>query len=94
VNIEDRSMEPIVLEERCNIAGVEALRERLLRAMEASGECTIVCSNVRVVDAATLQLLVSAQLTAANRGITLRCEAPSEELRNAARLVGLHAALA
>lgn len=81
----------IVLPERCGISGVVALRDRLLSSLESGTECTVGCGDVRVIDAAALQLLVAARQTAKQRGIPMRFAAPSEEFLNAATLVGLHA---
>lgn len=87
-------METITLPERCGISGVAALRDRLLTALESASECAVVCSDVRIIDAATLQVLVAGRRAASRLGCSMRFEAPSEEFIKAAALVGLHAQFA
>lgn len=81
----------IRLEERCGISAVTALRDEIVKILEGSGECVIACDQVRVIDAATLQLLVCARQSAERATRSLRFESPSEEFLQAADYLGLRA---
>lgn len=76
-------MTKIVLPDRCDRAAAEALLPELVAAL-GNGPIEIDASSTTQVGQAMLQVLVSARRTGDGAQI-----APSSELREAARLVGL-----
>ncbi len=73
----------IVLDERCGISTVATSRDQISESLERSGECAIACAAVRVIDTATLQLLVTAKRTSDKTARRQISEAPSSGLQAA-----------
>lgn len=75
------------------ISSVTALAAQLKQAL-ADGRATVLqCANVSHVDTAGLQMLLAFTQDAAGKKIGIKCEAPSEILKQSAALLGMNAQL-
>jgi anti-anti-sigma regulatory factor len=90
-----RAAEPkaIELPARLSIAQGADMRRMLLSSFEAAEPLVLDGSGVQEIDTAILQLLVSAWLGHAKRGVECRWQGASESLRHAATLIGVAATL-
>jgi anti-anti-sigma regulatory factor len=84
---------PIELPARLSIAQSADLHRTLAACCEAQVPLVLDGSCVEDIDTAILQLLVSAWLGAAKRGVECRWQGASDSLRHAATLIGVAAAL-
>ena len=84
---------PIDLPARLSIAQSAEWRRMLAACCEGQTPLLLDGSRVEEIDTAILQLLVSAWLNAAKRGVDCRWQGASEALRHSATLIGVAAAL-
>jgi anti-anti-sigma regulatory factor len=84
---------PIELPARLSIAQSADWHRTLVGACEGRSPLVLDGSRVEEIDTAMLQLLVSAWLGAAKRGVECRWLADSQALRHAATLIGVAALL-
>ena len=84
----DDSVDRVDLGDCLTIAEVEALRGRLLTALDL-GDLRLAAADVEQIDAAGVQLLCAAVRDAQRRGRSLVWEGVSERLRAAAAQLGL-----
>jgi anti-anti-sigma regulatory factor len=84
---------PIELPARLLITQSADLHRTLLSACEKQAPLVLDGSRVEEIDTAILQLLLSAWLGAAKRGVACRWLGASEALRHAATLIGVAATL-
>ena len=85
--------EPVVLDEDIELADAGALHEQLKKV--AQTKCSVVLdgSQVKVVDTAILQLLVTLNREAQQNGSRVSWQQPSDTLCKAAALLGLESHL-
>jgi anti-anti-sigma regulatory factor len=84
---------PIELPARLSIAQSADWHRTLVSGCEGQVPLVLDGSRVEAIDTAILQLLVSAWLGAAKRGVECRWQGASEALRHAATLIGVAATL-
>jgi anti-anti-sigma regulatory factor len=83
----------IELPARLSIAQSADLHRTLLANVDSGAPLILDGSGVQEIDTAILQLLVSAWLGNAKRGVECRWQGVSESLRHAATLIGVAATL-
>jgi len=81
--------QPVELAERMSIAQSAELHRTLTACLASGAPLLIDGGRVEQIDTAVLQLLVSAWLGAAKRGIECRWQSASQALRRSATLIGV-----
>jgi anti-anti-sigma regulatory factor len=81
--------QPVMLVERMSIAQSAELHRTLMICLAGGAPLLIEGGRVEQIDTAVLQLLVSAWLGAAKRGIECRWQSASQALRRSATLIGV-----
>lgn len=79
----------IALDANLTIAETAALQEVLLARLRSTTTCRIDASEVESIDTAGLQLIAAAAKTAAEKGLELTIDKPSERFIDAACQIGL-----
>ncbi|MGR9114523.1 MAG: STAS domain-containing protein [Gammaproteobacteria bacterium] len=90
---QDVKVGALVLDEVLNIQSVGRLYERLLKLFEVNNKIEIDVSEVKVIDTATLQLLIVLKQESVKLGKEIVFDFPSERFVEAAQLLGLDALL-
>lgn len=83
----------VSLQGRLQIEGASRLRSRLLRALARRRPITLDAARVDHADTAALQILFAFVREASERGLPLRWNRVSDPLRQAAKQLGLAAAM-
>jgi anti-anti-sigma regulatory factor len=86
-------IKPIELPARLSITQSADWHRTLVSSCEGHAALVLDGSRVEEIDTAILQLLVSAWLGAAKRGVECRWQGASEALRHSATLIGVAATL-